>query len=60
MGTTLTPNLMSEDINASVALYRDHLGFDFLAGVAYEGNTQIEVFHTDMALQWAMLGREVT
>ncbi len=57
MYTTLTPNLMTENVNESVAFYRDRLGFDFFIGVAYESETPINAFTDDVALQWAMLGR---
>jgi len=32
MPTTLTPNLMTESVNDSIAFYHDRLGFHFAAG----------------------------
>jgi uncharacterized glyoxalase superfamily protein PhnB len=58
MNTTLTPNLMSENVNESVLFYRDRLGFHFLAGVRAEDQAMAETFATDAPLQWAMLGRD--
>lgn len=55
MSTTLTPNLMSEDLNASVVFYRDILGFRFLAGMPFGGERPVDVFQDDVPLQWAML-----
>ena len=58
MSTTLTPNLMSENVNQSVIFYRDRLGFRFLAGVLTEGDAMAGEFSADSPLQWAMLGRD--
>lgn len=58
MSTTLTPNLMSEDINASVAFYCGHLDFRFVAGVTDERATMVKSFVAGVPLQWAMLGRK--
>jgi uncharacterized glyoxalase superfamily protein PhnB len=58
MSMTLTPNLMSENVNQSVIFYRDHLGFRFLAGVLAEQDAMAEAFDVDKPLQWAMLGRD--
>ena len=58
MSTTLTPNLMSENVNESVLFYRDRLGFHYLAGVLSEGDAMAAEFSADAPLQWAMLGRE--
>jgi len=55
MTTTLTPNLMSQDLNASVVFYRDILGFQFLAGMPFAGEHPVDVFQDDIRLQWAML-----
>lgn len=56
MSTTLTPNLMSENVNESVIFYRDRLGFQFLAGVLVEDQSMADAFSADTPLQWAMLG----
>lgn len=58
MSTTLTPNLMSENVNQSVIFYMDRLGFRFLAGVLSEGDAMAQTFSADAPLQWAMLGRD--
>jgi len=61
MTTTLTPNLMSENVNQSVTFYCKHLGFQFLAGMREEGedlDARVDTFADDVPLQWAMLGRE--
>jgi catechol 2,3-dioxygenase-like lactoylglutathione lyase family enzyme len=58
MSTTLTPNLMSENVNESVIFYRDHLGFHFLAGVLAETDAMTDEFSPAAPLQWAMLGRD--
>jgi len=58
MTTTLTPNLMSENVNESVIFYRDRLGFRFLAGVLSQGDAMTEAFNPTAPLQWAMLGRD--
>ena len=58
MSTTLTPNLMTENVNACVLFYRDRLGFHYLAGVLSEGDAMAAEFSADAPLQWAMLGRE--
>jgi uncharacterized glyoxalase superfamily protein PhnB len=61
MSTTLTPNLMSENVNASVIFYCEKLGFRFLAGMRTEGDSldaMVEEFVGDVPLQWAMLGRD--
>ena len=56
MTTTLTPNLMTEDVNASVCFYCERLGFRFLAGVPTESETLLDEFPAASPLQWAMLG----
>jgi uncharacterized glyoxalase superfamily protein PhnB len=61
MTTTLTPNLMTENVNESVTFYRENLGFRFLAGMKAGGddlNASVEAFSPDVPLQWAMLGRD--
>ncbi|MGD8909304.1 MAG: hypothetical protein PVI92_08135 [Chromatiales bacterium] len=60
MSTTLTPNLMSEDVNKSVTFYCENLGFNFLVGMEVGGDNldaMVEKFADDVPLQWAMLGR---
>jgi catechol 2,3-dioxygenase-like lactoylglutathione lyase family enzyme len=58
MSTNLTPNLMTEDVNASVKFYCERLGLRFLGGVAVESETLLEQFAEDEPLQWAMLGSD--
>jgi uncharacterized glyoxalase superfamily protein PhnB len=58
MSTTLTPNLMSDNVNESVVFYRDRLGFHFFAGVLAEGQSMADAFSADIPLQWAVLGRD--
>lgn len=57
MRTTLTPNMMTENVNESITFYRDRLGFDFLAGVAYGSETPVNELNDEVTFQWAMLGR---
>ncbi len=57
MQTSLTPNLMCDDVNTAVAFYRDTLGFQFLAGMPWEG-PMISADPDSTALQWAMLMRD--
>ncbi|MEJ2592632.1 MAG: hypothetical protein P8178_14790 [Candidatus Thiodiazotropha sp.] len=42
MSTTLTPNLMSDNVNESVVYYRDQLGFHFFAGVLAEDQSMAD------------------
>ncbi len=57
--TTLTPNLMTEDVNQSVAFYCERLGFRFLAGMLASGSeTPVNEFSVNVPLQWAMLQRD--
>jgi uncharacterized glyoxalase superfamily protein PhnB len=58
MTTTLTPNLMTEDVNKSINFYCERLGFRFLAGYPEEDNRMREVYSPNTPLQWAMLGRD--
>jgi uncharacterized glyoxalase superfamily protein PhnB len=58
MNTTLTPNLMTEDVNQSVIFYRDRLGFRYLMGLLSEGDAMAQDFDPDKTLQWAMLERD--
>ncbi|MEJ2454045.1 MAG: bleomycin resistance family protein [Candidatus Thiodiazotropha sp.] len=61
MNTTLTPNLMSESVNESVAFYCRNLGFRFLAGMKTVGDNldaRVDEFAREVPLQWAMLGRD--
>ena len=59
MTTTLTPNLMTENVNQSVTFYCDNLGFRFLAGLSAQSQS-LEAMQQDyneaVPLQWAMLG----
>ena len=45
---SLTPNLMVEDVRATVDFYRDVMGFDLLTSVPEEGDV----------LDWAMVQRD--
>ncbi|WP_459874151.1 hypothetical protein, partial [Endothiovibrio diazotrophicus] len=55
MSTALTPNLMSDDVNRSVAFYRDRLGFRMLMGVPFDSREPVDELTADTPLQWAML-----
>lgn len=53
--TTLTPNLMTENVNEAVAFYRDHLGFRFVMGMPWESEAPITENPDATPLQWAMV-----
>ena len=55
MAATLTPNLMTDDVNLSAAFYGDVLGFQFLCGVPFDSETPVDKLTTDVRLQWAMM-----
>lgn len=55
MSATLTPNLVTDDVNASVAFYRDTLGFQFLAGMPFGEGPPVDRFDDNIRLQWTML-----
>ena len=58
MSTTLTPNLMTDSINDSIAFYRDHLGFSFVVGVPFDSETMHTGNPDATPLQWAMIEHE--
>jgi len=58
MSTTLTPNLMTENVNHSVDFYCDQLGFSFVVGVAFDSETPVTEKSSQTNLQWAMVQRE--
>lgn len=57
MTTTLTPNMMTENVNESIQFYCNRLGFQFQMGMPYAGEP-VSSFSPDTPLQWSMLGRE--
>ncbi|MEJ2692972.1 MAG: hypothetical protein P8166_07915 [Candidatus Thiodiazotropha sp.] len=58
MTTTLTPNLMTEDVNASIRFYCSYLGFSFQMGLPFGTETPVNEMSEDVPLQFAMLERE--
>lgn len=55
MTATLTPNLMTDDVNASVAFYGENLGFKFQLGVPFDSETPVDESLAGTPLQWAMM-----
>ena len=58
MTTTLTPNLMTEDVNASIDFYCNRLGFRFIVGVPTGSEEMVSGDPGKAPLRWAMLQRE--
>lgn len=58
MTTTFTPNLMTNNVNASVNFYRDRLGFSLMMGLPFESQQPVEVLSDDVPLQFAMLNKD--
>lgn len=55
MSTTLTPNLMSENVNASIEFYCNRLGFTYLNGMLANSEQCAAEYSAKAPLQWAML-----
>jgi uncharacterized glyoxalase superfamily protein PhnB len=55
--TSLTPNLMTESIEASIDFYCDRLGFSFVTGVAFDSESLVTKPDGEPPLQWAMIQR---
>jgi uncharacterized glyoxalase superfamily protein PhnB len=55
--TSLTPNLMTESIEASIDFYCDRLGFSFVTGVAFDSESLVSKPSGEAPLQWAMIQR---
>lgn len=51
----LSPNLMVEDVNETVAFYVDILGFDFAMGVAEATREVVAAWPSAAVLQYAMV-----
>jgi len=49
------PNLMTEDVNATVRFYCDQLGFRMLMGLPFESEQLLEEFSETIPLQFSML-----
>lgn len=58
MTTTLTPNLMTDSVNDSIAFYRDRLGFRFIVGVPFDSEEMVCDDPDRASLQWAMVERD--
>lgn len=58
MSTTLTPNLMTENANATIKFYCERLGFRMLMGLPFNTEQPVNEFSDDIPLQFAMLGRD--
>lgn len=57
MSTTLTPNLMTENVNATITFYCERLGFRMLMGLPFDTEHPINEFSAATPLQFAMLER---
>lgn len=57
MSTTLTPNLMTENVNASIEFYCNRLGFTYLNGMLANSEQVAAEYSAQTPLQWAMLSR---
>lgn len=57
MNSTLTPNLMSENVNATIAFYGERLGFRLLMGLPFNTEKPVNTLSDDLPLQFAMLQR---
>jgi uncharacterized glyoxalase superfamily protein PhnB len=57
MTTTLTPNLMTEDVNASIKFYCERLGFSMQMGMPFDTENPVNEFSDNTPLQFAMLDR---
>jgi uncharacterized glyoxalase superfamily protein PhnB len=58
MTTTFTPNLMTQDVNASVKFYSEYLGFQIMMGLPFNTQTPVETLTEDNPLQYAMLNKD--
>ncbi len=58
MTTTLTPNLMTEDVNASIDFYCGRLGFQFIVGVPRGSEEMVTGDPGSAPLRWAMVQRK--
>jgi uncharacterized glyoxalase superfamily protein PhnB len=58
MSATLTPNLMTDNLNETIQFYCEHLGFEFDMGILCNSEKPLSSFTPDIALQWAMLKRD--
>jgi uncharacterized glyoxalase superfamily protein PhnB len=58
MSTTLTPNLMTEDVNASIRFYCSYLGFSLQMGLPLGTENPVNEISDDVPLQFAMLDKE--
>ncbi len=53
----LTPNLMVEDVNASLEYYIQKLGFEFAMGVAENPEDAVPAYRPEQVLIWGMVRR---
>ncbi len=58
MSSTMIPNLMTENVNASVEFYCSRLGFTFLNGMLASSEQATNEYSTVTKLQWAMLNHD--
>jgi uncharacterized glyoxalase superfamily protein PhnB len=57
MSTSLAPNLMTENVNASIEFYCNRLGFTYLNGMIADSEQCAAEYSAQTPLQWAMLSR---
>jgi uncharacterized glyoxalase superfamily protein PhnB len=60
MSTSLTPNLMTENVNETIQFYCDRLGFQFQMGLPLNTEKPVREFSADIPLQFAMINRNGT
>lgn len=60
MSTSLTPNLMTENVNETIQFYCDRLGFQFQMGLPLSTEKPLREFSPDIPLQFAMINRNGT
>lgn len=58
MSTMLMPNLMTENVNATVRFYCEHLGFHMLMGLPFDTEQSIKEYSEAIPLQFSMLEHE--
>jgi uncharacterized glyoxalase superfamily protein PhnB len=57
MTSTFTPNLMTEDVNATITFYCERLGFSMQMGLPFDTEQPVSELSDGTPLQFAMLER---
>ena len=58
MSISLTPNMMTENVNETIQFYCERLGFQFQMGMPFDSQEPVSSFSPDTPLQWSMLSCE--